>query len=449
MNTNSVGHVMKYLNIASFSLIIILSIFAIIKAENNEPNDFFATENVDDFKVINISPYNNFAEYNRFDIFFEAFYNSVDFPEIENGVPIIDGIGRGGKSYNEFELKRKLDLFKTIRTDISKYNLMFDLTGNGENLFEKIKYNFNTKSYSIKSMDRENIMGKGTISSVLSTYDEIIFDPQIDIKLDQKIAENIKKGEYDNEFHLTINCKFSGIKTINGSRKLIIKPNTYKLYHRNRQDNINTEIYNSRVIINKPNQKNNEIEINLATKYFLSIIAQSRDNTQYNYSLALLNRAFQYTVTNKSSNTYSYVLNIDDNEKLINVLNEVDLNIKDKEKYKGLFENRNARLIEKLWLSNKEYLFSSISSDKYKSIFKENVDNLVNYRLSANYKPNIIEILRLYPEPNLEVLNKAYEITDFSKGKELAFWYRRSLEKNDEIVLQIFKDIQKYYDKRD
>ncbi|TAL35039.1 MAG: hypothetical protein EPN93_11340 [Spirochaetes bacterium] len=168
-----------------------------------------------------------------------------------------------------------------------------------------------------------------------------------------------------------------------------------------------------------------------ALKFFLS--------KQADYVMML--RAYQYTVTDEKNNSYSYVVT----DKSGQAAKEAGLTKKDKGKFAGAFANRDGARIAQLWAENKDALMALLPKAKYEELLKYDVDAAVTYRESANYKTHMAALVKACPKPSQEVSDKAGEICNWENYKQLTFWYRRTMEKNDEATLQVLKDIQAFY----
>ena len=49
------------------------------------------------------------------------------------------------------------------------------------------------------------------------------------------------------------------------------------------------------------------------------------------------------------------------------------------------------------------------------------------------------------PKLNTKTIERAGELTQWENYKELAFWYRRTVEKNDNAVYTILKELKANY----
>ena len=160
---------------------------------------------------------------------------------------------------------------------------------------------------------------------------------------------------------------------------------------------------------------------------------------QYGYTAAL--RYFQYTATNSKNNPYSYVLESDSDD----VLAEANLTKADKGKYLAVLKDRSAKRITKLWKENRQDIFTMVSKEVYDSSFAGEVNRLIAYRESKVYRTKINALKKKSPRLDPSTIEKAGSLTEWDGYKELAFWYRRTVEKNDRAVYDILKEIQANY----
>lgn len=160
---------------------------------------------------------------------------------------------------------------------------------------------------------------------------------------------------------------------------------------------------------------------------------------QYGYTAAL--RYFQYTATTSKDNPYSYVLEANDDS----VLAEANLTKADKGKYLAVLKDRSGVRIAKLWKENKKELLAMVSKEFYDSNFAGEVNNLIAFRESKGYKTKINALKKKSPKLNTSTIEKAGAVTSWNGYKDLAFWYRRTVEKNDKVVYDILKEIRANY----
>ena len=164
-----------------------------------------------------------------------------------------------------------------------------------------------------------------------------------------------------------------------------------------------------------------------------------RFKLQYGYTAAI--RYFQYTSTTAKDNPYSYVLGSESDE----VLAEADLTKADKGKYIAVLKDRSGVRITRLWKENKNDLYAMVSKEAYDSNFAYQVNSLVAFRESKGYKTRINALKKKSPKLNVSTIDKAGALTSWDGYKDLAFWYRRTVEKNDKAVYDILKEIQANY----
>lgn len=160
---------------------------------------------------------------------------------------------------------------------------------------------------------------------------------------------------------------------------------------------------------------------------------------QYGYTAAL--RYFQYTATTAKDNPYSYVLQAESDS----VLAEANLTKEDKGRYLAVLKDRSGARIAKLWKENKQDIFAMVSKEVYNNNFAGEINSLVSFRESKRYKPMINALRKKSPRPDKTTIDKAGALTKWDGYKDLAFWYRRTAEKNDKAVYDILKEIQANY----
>lgn len=160
---------------------------------------------------------------------------------------------------------------------------------------------------------------------------------------------------------------------------------------------------------------------------------------QYGYTAAL--RYFQYTATTHNNNPYSYVLEANDDS----VLSEANLTRADNGKYLAALKDRSGVRIAKLWKENKKDLLAMVSKEVYDNNFASEVNSLLAYRDSKGYKTKINALKKKSPRLDVSTIDKAGAVTNWDGYKDLAFWYRRTVEKNDKAVYDILKEVQANY----
>jgi hypothetical protein len=169
-----------------------------------------------------------------------------------------------------------------------------------------------------------------------------------------------------------------------------------------------------------------------ALKFFLS----KQDDGVY------MVRAFQYTVTTEKNNPGCYL--VGNLPAAASALAEAGLTKKDKSRYVATFADRDGARVQRLWCAFGNELLALLPKAKYDELLKWSVDEAITYRESARYAGDLAKLMRECPWPDKDVLDKTYGICG-SNYSQLAFWYRRTMEKNDEITCRILKEIQQYY----
>ncbi|HPS58544.1 MAG TPA: hypothetical protein PK514_10610 [Spirochaetota bacterium] len=164
-----------------------------------------------------------------------------------------------------------------------------------------------------------------------------------------------------------------------------------------------------------------------------------RFKLQYGYTAAI--RYFQYTSTTAKDNPYSYVLESESDE----VLAEANLTNADKGKYIDVLKDRSGVRISRLWKENKNDLFTMVSKESYDNNFAYQVNSLIAFRESKGYNTRLNALRKKSPKLNTSTIEKAGAVTNWDGYKDLAFWYRRTVEKNDKAVYDILKEVQANY----
>ncbi|MBL8028936.1 MAG: hypothetical protein JNL74_21105 [Fibrobacteres bacterium] len=154
-------------------------------------------------------------------------------------------------------------------------------------------------------------------------------------------------------------------------------------------------------------------------------------------------RWYQFSCTNPETNPYSHVLSKYGKE----AMDESAISENFRGKYLKAFSDRSETHIAKLWNNNKKDLFSLLPKVIYNKSFKEDVDNLIALREKAEYDGYLTKLKEKSPELNSETVSIAADIATWSNASSLAFWYRRTVEKNDAAVLGILKEIKANYEK--
>ena len=83
----------------------------------------------------------------------------------------------------------------------------------------------------------------------------------------------------------------------------------------------------------------------------------------------------------------------------------------------------------------------------YEGAYKYEVDNLIALREKAEYAGFLAKLKEKSPVPDENTVEIAADIATWSNASQLAFWYRRTIEKNDDAVLRLLKEIKANYDK--
>lgn len=168
-----------------------------------------------------------------------------------------------------------------------------------------------------------------------------------------------------------------------------------------------------------------------------NIIAKAK--LEYGYTAVL--RYYQYTATTAKDNPYSHVLQSDRED----VLGEAQMTKADKGKYLAILKDRSGKRITKLWKANKKEIFSLLAKKQYDDTVGDYVSSLIAFHDSKGYKTKIAALKKKSPKLTTKTIGKAGEVAQWDNYKELAFWYRRTVEKNDKAVYDILKEIQANY----
>ena len=176
-----------------------------------------------------------------------------------------------------------------------------------------------------------------------------------------------------------------------------------------------------------------------ALDFVKALIGKAQDENGYTKAL----RLFQYTSTTAKNNPYSYVLSSWGKD----AVKEAGLELSDKGKYIPALANRSGARITKLWEKNRDDLFLLFPSVAYEKILKDQVDRLIEFRTRPDFNTMLKKLKIKSRRPGEKTIDYAGEITGWSNYKELTFWYRRDIEKNDKAVFELMKEIQNHYSK--
>jgi len=166
----------------------------------------------------------------------------------------------------------------------------------------------------------------------------------------------------------------------------------------------------------------------------------SKASAENGYINAL--RFFQYTSTAEKNNPYSYVLSKYGKD----AVGESGLTPADKGKFIPALSNRSGKRIDKLWKENSEELFKLFSLEAYNGLLKSEVDSLIEFHNAPDYEKMIKKMKAKSGKPGVKTLDTAGKISQWSGYRQLAFWYRRSFEKNDKVVFEILKELKAHYE---
>jgi hypothetical protein len=172
---------------------------------------------------------------------------------------------------------------------------------------------------------------------------------------------------------------------------------------------------------------------------FVKKIINLAVNGEQGYLNAL--RYFQYTATTAKNNPSSYILSPYGKSALA----ESGISVSDKGKMIPVLKNRSGKRITALWNENKNELLSMFTVEQYNAFLKSDVDSIIEFHDSHDYKKLKQKLKKKNPRPDTNTINRAGDISGWSKYKEMAFWHRRIYEKNDDAVYSILKELKTHY----
>ncbi|MBP7584395.1 MAG: ankyrin repeat domain-containing protein [Spirochaetes bacterium] len=118
-----------------------------------------------------------------------------------------------------------------------------------------------------------------------------------------------------------------------------------------------------------------------------------------------------------------------------------------------LFKDRSGKRLTEIWNACGKALLKLVSVNTYNEHAAE-LENLVKFRGRKDYAEKIGMLRKLSPEPNDDTLLRAYSVMNIERHSSrddrspflLAFWYRRTIEKNATAVFSILKEMRRYYE---
>ncbi len=152
-------------------------------------------------------------------------------------------------------------------------------------------------------------------------------------------------------------------------------------------------------------------------------------------------RYFQFTATTAKDNPSSFVLSPYGGT----AAQESGLTKSDKGRMLANLRDRSGKRIKKLWDANKEELLEMFPAEIYNELLKSEVNSLIKFHDSPEYKKYMLKIKKINPRPNTATIDKSGGVTQWSGYRELSFWHRRTYEKNDETVYSILRELQQHY----
>ncbi|MGL4369421.1 MAG: hypothetical protein ACRCUT_07100 [Spirochaetota bacterium] len=192
------------------------------------------------------------------------------------------------------------------------------------------------------------------------------------------------------------------------------------------------------------------------TMYFEKIVSLMNRNED-TYSIMKL---YQYIATDPKDNSISKAASGDYS------FNVPGFSKEDYGALQRVMKARSAVKIKSEWESYKNKFFSIVSQKTYDNYFHEvdcwvsvlahtwyDIDVLISIKDQQNYNDLISAAVSKNMERPLTGMDYSvfFKGTSHSldKGFALSFWYRRSLEKNDDAVYAILKEIQKHYSRKE
>ena len=172
---------------------------------------------------------------------------------------------------------------------------------------------------------------------------------------------------------------------------------------------------------------------------FIKKLIQISEAGDMGYLNAL--RYFQYTATTAKNNPSSFILSSYGK----NSLKESGIKVSEKGIMIPVLKDRSGIRIKALWDTNKNELLKMFTAERYNAILKNDVDSYIEFHDSPEYKELMAKLKKKNPIPDTFTIEKAGDISGWSRYKEMAFWHRRKHEKNDETVYLILKELKEYY----
>jgi len=172
---------------------------------------------------------------------------------------------------------------------------------------------------------------------------------------------------------------------------------------------------------------------------FIKTLLKTASSGEQGYLNAL--RYFQYTSTTLKNNPSSFILSSYGKT----ALKESGINASDKGKMIPVLKDRSGKRVKTLWNENKVEFLKMFSAEKYNAFLKSDVDSYIEFHDSSEYKDLMSKLKKKNPRPDTITIGKAGDISGWSHYKEMAFWYRRIYEKNDERVYSILKELKEHY----
>ena len=195
-------------------------------------------------------------------------------------------------------------------------------------------------------------------------------------------------------------------------------------------------------------------------KASLELIKKLFEQSSGEGGLIKAGRFFQFTATKEKDNFLAYFFN-SENTGIDEKLKELGLKKSDKGRYLPAIKDRSPARVMKLWKNNRVLIMSLIESSPLKKDIADRVSGLISFHDSYSYAAAIAKMKETSPQLDMNTLDAAEAATreDYScfnsrsgyyscSRDALAFWYRRTVEKNDTAVYSILKDIQSDMNKR-
>jgi len=195
-----------------------------------------------------------------------------------------------------------------------------------------------------------------------------------------------------------------------------------------------------------------------ADYYAGELVKKIGENTNSENGFIKAIRYYQFTASKEKENFSAYLFN-KENLGAADALKDLGLKGRDKGEFLFAVRDRSASRLIRLWKSNRSSIFKILNSTTSKDDITAAVVWLVAVHDSDCYTPAIDRMKILSPKLDASTLSIAESVANekriqnlplsylkydhYSSSRDaLAFWYRRTAEKNDKEVYAILKEIQ-------